>query len=98
MTPAVLAEATRNEQVWVRLPGVRVVNLSRSGIDSSVVEWLRHRLELGTAVEVDPRRPRFYVASINEYCYYFHILPNGDNGFKTGRPAKVYLLARWKAD
>jgi hypothetical protein len=88
MTEAVLERPVSDAQGWIQLPGVRVADLRPGGGDRGAVELLRRELERGLDVDPDPRRANFYEASMDGYRYYFDVVP--------GRPAKVFLLARWR--
>ncbi|MBI3697337.1 MAG: hypothetical protein HY238_21180 [Acidobacteria bacterium] len=79
--------ATVFSQDWIVLPEVRVVDLWGKPQASGAAEALQRALEGGLPADPDPRRPNFYEASFDGYRYYFNVLP--------GRPAKVFLLARW---
>lgn len=87
MMLAILEKPVSDAQGWIQLPGVRVADLRPNGSDRFVAGMLRRELERGLAVDPDPRRANFYEASLNGYRYYFNVMP--------GRPAKVFLLARW---
>lgn len=88
MTEAVLERPILEAWGWIQLPGVRVADLRPKGSDRAAAERLRCELERGVEVDPDPRRANFYEASIDGYRYYFDVV--------AGRPAKVFLLARWR--
>ncbi len=80
--------ATVISQDWIVLPDVRVVDLwGKPQVSPPAGETLQSALQSGLPADPDPRRPNFYEASLGSYRYYFNVVP--------GRPAKVYLLARW---
>jgi hypothetical protein len=54
--------------------------------ETSVVEQLRHLLQIGSSAQDDPRRPNFYEIDADEETFYIHISPVTGN---------VVLLAKW---
>ena len=54
--------------------------------ESGAVEHLRNLLEIGTAMQRDPRREHFYELGSDSETYYLHVSPVSGN---------VVLLARW---
>ncbi len=73
--------------LWIRVAGPRIIDLRPNGGDKGIQDALRRSLETGTDAEPDPKRAGFYETSLDGYRYYFQVAP--------GRPARVYLLARW---
>ncbi len=87
MMQALLDRSIESGQTWLELPGVQIADLRPRGSSGGAPELLRHALRRGLAADPDPRRRDFYETSIDGYSYYFNVLP--------GRPARVFLLARW---
>lgn len=92
MTQAVLDRPVSDEQEWIELPGVKVVDLRKwdkpPACPSQAVEALRRALEQGVAADPDPRRSNFYEASVDGFRYFFHVPPR--------RHPTVFLIARWR--
>jgi hypothetical protein len=87
MTATLPREAIEISQVWMQLPGARVIDLSRQA-PREHVDWLRDALESGVWAEPDLRRAEFYDVVVRGYRYCFYVAPAAAD-----RPARVFLLA-----
>lgn len=87
MTMPVVLPLLENQE-WLAVRGACVLDLRRGLRDPQALEALRRALEAGVVADRDPRRARFYEASISGHRYYFHLPPYDLK--------KALLLARWR--